>query len=140
MHFSALSSPSSSLYLYLSLFFYPLPSIPPLCVSASLPLHFEFGCLVVYLCSFLLLPVSQGGRWRSSRSGLSNGVRAQPVSDESSTWLDHLYWAWLRTSICISKPSETLQGWFQHEHTHTHTHTRKHTVGHAMYHVQASTS
>lgn len=48
-----------SLILLVSLsFYFLLTPIPPFYVSPSLPLHFEFGCLVVYLCSFLLLPVS----------------------------------------------------------------------------------
>lgn len=82
-------------------------------LSSFLPLYFKFGCLVVYLSSFLLLPIPQGGRWRSSRSSLSNGIWAQAVSDESSAWLDHLYLALQRTNICISEPLQTFQGRFE---------------------------
>lgn len=43
------------------------------------------------------------------------------MSDESSTWLDHLYRALQRTNICISKPSETLQGWTKYDYRHAYT-------------------
>ena len=51
LHFSALFS-----FLYLSVILWN--PIPLFRASTFLPLYFEFGCLVVYLCSFLLLPLS----------------------------------------------------------------------------------
>lgn len=66
------------------------PLFFPLQLSSFLPLHLEFGCIVVYLDSFLPLPIPLGRRRRCSWWSLSNGVWAQPVSDESSAWLDHL--------------------------------------------------
>lgn len=84
-------SPAQESFPVLSfLFFFMAPLFFPLQLSSFLPLHLEFGCIVVYLDSFLPLPIPLGRRRRCSWWSLSNGVWAQPVSDESSAWPDHL--------------------------------------------------
>lgn len=94
-------------------FIFDAPLFFPLQLSSFLPLDFKFGCLVVYLDSFLSLPIPLGRRRRCSRSSLSNGVRAQPVSDEGSAWLDHLSAASPRTDICTAEPLQAFPGCFE---------------------------
>lgn len=91
-------------------FIFNAPLFSPPQLSSFLPLDLEFGCLVVYLDSFLPLPIPLGRRRRCSRWSLSNGERAQPVSDERSAWLHRLQAAFPRTDICSAEPSQALPG------------------------------
>lgn len=74
----------------------------PVSLLSFLPLDLEFGCLVVYLDSFSRLPIPLGRRRRCSR--WSDGVRAQPVSDESSAWRRRFQALLPRTDICSAEP------------------------------------
>lgn len=109
------------LLVYLSFCFLPSPPfLPSVCLLQSLS-TLNLAVWMFISAHFSSCPSHREGGGDPADQGWVMVYELSPVSDESSTWLDHLYRALQRTNICISKPSETLQGWTKCDYRHAYT-------------------
>lgn len=97
------------LLVYLSFCFLPSPPfLPSVCLLQSLS-TLNLAVWMFISAHFSSCPSHREGGGDPADQGWVMVYELSPVSDESSTWLDHLYWALQRTNMYLKAIRDTAR-------------------------------